>query len=141
VTQYPAAGLSWKVPFKAGENTLRAVAGDLVDEIKLIYQTESWGAPAKLELSELGRTSDLVTLEARVFDAKGVPCLDAAQLVSFGFTGDGKLLDNLGTASGSRKVQLANGRAKIRVQLTGTAAASVAAEGLETVLLPLKSSR
>jgi beta-galactosidase len=141
VTQYPAAGLSWKVPFKAGENTLRAVAGDLVDEIKLIYQTESWGAPAKLELSELGRTSDLVTLEARVFDAKGVPCLDAAQLVSFGFTGDGKLLDNLGTASGSRKVQLASGRAKIRVQLTGTAAASVTAEGLETVLLPLKSSR
>ncbi len=140
VTQYPAAGLSWKVPFKAGENTLRAVAGDLVDEIKLIYQTESWGQPAKLELKELSRTSDLVTLEARVFDAKGVPCLDAAQLVSFGFTGDGKLLDNLGTASGSRKVQLANGRAKIRVQLTGSAAASVSAEGLETVLLPLKSS-
>jgi beta-galactosidase len=141
VTRYPAAGLSWKVPFKPGENTLRAVAGGLADEIKLIYQTDVWGQPAKLELKELGRMGDIVTVEARVFDAKGVPCLDAAQLVSFGFTGDGKLLDNLGTASGSRKVQLANGRAKIRVQLTGNAAASVAAEGLATALLPLNSSR
>ncbi len=141
VSQYPAAGLSWQVQFKQGENALRAVAAGLADEIKFIYQTESWGKPAKLELKELSRAGDVVTLETRVFDAKGVPCLDAAQLVSFGFTGDGKLLDNLGTASGSRKVQLANGRAKIRVHLTGNAAASVTAEGLETVLLPLKSSR
>ena len=141
VTQYPAAGLSWQVQFKKGENTLRAVANGLTDEIRLVYQTESWGKPAKLALKEISRAGDIVTLETRVFDAKGVPCLDAAQLVSFGFTGDGKLLDNLGTASGSRKVQFANGRATIRVQLTGNAAATVTAEGLETVVLPLKSSR
>ena len=141
VTQYPAAGLSWQVQFKKGENTLRAVANGLTDEIRLVYQTESWGKPAKLELKEISRAGDIVTLETRVFDAKGVACLDAAQLVSFGFTGDGKLLDNLGTASGSRKVQFANGRATIRVQLTGNAAATVTAEGLETVVLPLKSSR
>ena len=140
VTQYPAAGLSWQVQFKKGENTLRAVAEGLADEIKFIYQTESWGKPARLELKEISRAGDVVTLETRVFDANGVPCLDAAQLVSFGFTGDGKLIDNLGTASGSRKVQLANGRAKIRVQLTGNAAASVTMKGLETVLLPLDSS-
>ena len=140
VTQYPAAGLSWQVQFKKGENTLRAVAEGLADEIKLTYQTESWGKPARLELKEISRAGDVVTLETRVFDANGVPCLDAAQLVSFGFTGDGKLIDNLGTASGSRKVQLANGRAKIRVQLTGNAAASVTMKGLETVLLPLDSS-
>jgi beta-galactosidase len=141
VTQYPAAGLSWQVRFKQGKNTLRAVSGDLTDEITFIYQTETWGEPAKLELKEISRTGDVVTLETRVFDATGVPCLDEAQLVSFGFTGDGRLLDNLGTASGSRKVQLANGRAKIRVHLTGSAAASVSAEGLETVILPLKNSR
>ena len=141
VTQYPAAGLSWQVAFKPGANTLRALSGELADEITFIYQTESWGEPATLDLKEISRAGDVVTLETRVFDAKGVPCLDAAQLVSFGFTGDGKLLDNLGTASGSRTVQLANGRAKIRAKLTGSAAASVSAEGLDTVVLPLKSSR
>ncbi len=141
VTQYPAAGLSWQVRFKPGENTLRALSGELMDEITFIYQTETWGEPATLELKEISREGDVVTLETRVFDAKGVPCLDADQLVSFGFTGDGKLLDNLGTASGSRKVQLANGRAKIRAKLTGSAAASVAAEGLDTVVLPIKISR
>jgi beta-galactosidase len=141
VTQYPAAGLSWQIPFKPGENTLRAVSGELADEITFIYQTESWGEPAKLELKELSRAGDVVTLEVRVFDAKGVPCLDAAQLVSFGFTGDGKLLDNLGTASGSRKVQLANGRAKIRVHLAGPAAASVSAEGMKTVIFSLNNSQ
>lgn len=139
-SQFPAAGLSWEVKFKKGENTLRAVAAGLSDEIQLIYHTDVWGKPAKLGLKEISRAGDVVTLEARVFDANGVPCLDAAQLVSFGFTGDGKLLDNLGTASGSRKVQFANGRAKIRAQLTGNAAASVTAEDLETVLLPLQSS-
>jgi beta-galactosidase len=141
VTQYPAAGLSWQVRFKPGENTLRALSGELMNEITFIYQTETWGEPATLELKEISRAGDVVTLETRVFDAKGVPCLDADQLVSFGFTGDGKLLDNLGTASGSRKVQLANGRAKIRAKLTGSAAASVAAEGLDTVILPIKISR
>jgi beta-galactosidase len=142
VTQYPAAGLNWMVPFKDGENTLRAVAGGaaaITDEIRIIYQTESWGEPAKFTLAEVGRKDGVVTLEARVFDKHGVPCLDAANLVEFGLTGDGRLMDNLGTADGSRIVQLANGRARISLELSGaTVVASISSDGIETGFTTIK---
>ncbi len=49
-------------------------------------------------------------VEARLFDANRIQCLDARQRVRFGITGDGRLLDNLGTSTGSREVELYNGR-------------------------------
>ena len=71
-----------------------------------------------------------------------MPCLDAANLIRFGLTGDGFLLDNLGTAGGSRVVQLANGRAQITIQLTGPAVvASVSSDGLATGFLNLNRSK
>jgi hypothetical protein len=131
------------VPFKVGDNTLRAVAvgsAAVTDEIRLIYQTESWGKPAKFMLAEVGRDHDTVTIEARVFDKNGVPCLDAANLVEFGLTGDGRLMDNLGTATGSRIVQLANGRARISLDLSGsTVVASISSDGIETGFTTIKA--
>ena len=140
--KFPAAGLSWLVKLNEGSNTLRAVAttdsGKISDEIQVAYQTSAWGKPAKLELAETARSKDTLTIQARVFDHAGVPCLDAANIVRFGLTGDGRLLDNLGTAGGSRAVQLGNGRAQIKIQLSGSAAvASVSSEGLDTVFLNL----
>ena len=137
-TNFPAAGLHWNVKLNEGTNTLRAVgksaAGtEVADEIFQVYQTAEWSAPAKLTLTELSRSNDVVTIETAVFDKDGVPCLDAANIVRFGITGDGKLLDNLGKATGSRVVQLANGRAQISLQLTaGKAVVSVASKGLTT---------
>ena len=59
----------------------------------------------------------------------------------FGLAGDGRLLDNLGTSTGSRAVQLYNGRARISVQLTGSkASVSVSSEGCETVLCSIAKS-
>ena len=112
---------------------------ELVDEISVAYQTAPWGKPAKLVLKELSQADGIATLEVRVLRRRtALPCLDAANLVRFGLTGDGRLLDNLGTAGGSRAVQLANGRAQISVQLTGArAVACVAAEGLSTEFLVL----
>jgi beta-galactosidase len=140
---FPAAGLHWNVKLNEGKNTLRAVgktdAGEVADEIVQSYQTAQWGKPAKVTLHELSRSNNAVTIEARVFDQASVPCLDAANLVRFGLTGDGKLLDNLGTSTGSRAVQLYNGRAQISVQLIGNAAASVSGDGLKTELLNLSS--
>jgi beta-galactosidase len=53
--------------------------------------------------------------------------------VRFGLAGDGRLLDNLGTSTGSRVVQLYNGRAQIRLELAGSRAdISVSSEGCET---------
>jgi len=47
------------------------------------------------------------------------------------------LLDNLGTSTGSRVVQLYNGRAQISLRLSGPAAASVTGAGLKTGFLNL----
>jgi len=65
----------------------------------------------------------------------GVPCLDARNVVRFGLTGDGRLLDNLGTSTGARKVELFNGRALISAELKGPAIISVSSEGLPTTFL------
>jgi beta-galactosidase len=139
-TNYPAAGLAWLVKFNEGTNTLRAVGRsgttELTDEIPVIYQTATWSKPAKLVLKEVSQTNALATVEVRALDKEGVPCLDAANLVRFGLTGDGRLLDNLGTARGSRAVQLANGRAQISLQLTARKAVlSVASDGFTTQFL------
>jgi beta-galactosidase len=60
--------------------------------------------------------------------------------VRFRIAGDGRLLDNLGTSTGARKVELYNGRALIGVERGGGAAVvSVSSEGLPTALLTLES--
>ena len=138
---FPAAGLRWNVVLNDGPNQLKAVAvkEKISDEIKVGYQSASWGKPAKLVLSELSRKDGVVTLEARIFDAKGVACLDAATLVRFNKVGDAQLLDNLGTSTGSSAVQLYNGRAIIQAKMLGTQAVfSLSSTDLETQYLTLK---
>ena len=142
---FPAAGLRWDVLFAEGENVLRAIGRsegtEIVDEIDLRYQTTPWGQPSKLMLHEASQIDGISTLEVQLLDRLGVPCLDTSNLVRFGLTGDGTLLDNLGTSKGSRSVQLYNGRARISVQLTGPMAiASVAINGLDTTFLTVKKN-
>jgi beta-galactosidase len=135
---FPAAGLRWLVPFQAGENHLRVVAkkgaAEVADEIRFRYITEKWGKPAKVLLTaEGGKVS------ATVVDAEGRTCLDSRAVIRFGIAGDGELIQNLGTAGGSRKVELANGRASIRVRLPkGEAVVSAAVEGLPTAFVTLR---
>lgn len=143
---WPAAGLRWMVPLKAGENRLKAVgrpsggsATPIVDEITVGYETRRWGKPARLELVETRRSGGRVTIEARLYDAKGVPCLDAANLVRFEVIGSAVLRANLGLSTAARAVQLYNGRAEISLDLHGPRAiASVAAEGVETAFLEVR---
>jgi beta-galactosidase len=135
---FPAAGLRWIVPFQAGENHLRVVAKkgatELTDEIRFRYVTEKWGKPAKVVLAARG-----TQIEARLVDAGGRQCLDARNVVRFGIAGDGELVQNLGTAGGSRKVEFANGRATIRAKLAkGEAVVSAAVEGLPTAFVTLR---
>jgi beta-galactosidase len=132
---FPAAGLRWQAPFQAGENHLRVVAQQgsvaVEDEIRFQYQTEPWGKPASLALESTGRERDVVTLRARLLDAQGVPCLDARNVVRFAVAGDARLIDNLGTAGGSRQLELANGCASIKLRLTrARAVASVSSAGV-----------
>jgi beta-galactosidase len=139
---FPAAGLRWLLRFQPGENHLLAVARkgnvEVRDELRFRYQTAKWGQPARLELEELGRWDEIVTIQARLLDAAGVPCLYARNVVRFAAAGDGELIENLGTASGSRKVEMANGRALARIRWKpGTTVLSVSAEGLPTAILKL----
>ena len=135
IADYPAAGLRWSVPLAAGRHVVRAVAhtgsGEIADEIAFDYRTEPWGPPEKLLLEEVAREASRVTLEAAAVDATGAVCLDAANVVRFGVVGDAELIDNLGIPGGARVVQLANGRARIDLVVTGLeAVAAVRSPGL-----------
>ncbi|PWS29186.1 glycoside hydrolase family 2 [Pedobacter yonginense] len=139
---YPAAGLRWNLPFLKGENTVNVIAKKgketVTDEIKFNYQTEKWGKPNRLVLKKIAQQDDVATVEVKLYDDKNVQCLDAINWINFGLTGDGKLIDNQGTSSGSRKVQAYNGRAIIKVKLNkGTSIVSVRSDGLKTVFTEL----
>jgi beta-galactosidase len=139
---FPAAGLRWMVTLRPGENRLRVVArkGDasVGDELVWRYETRKWGAPARLTLQRVGTEGEVVTVEAGLLDAKGVPCLDARTVVRFGLAGDGRLVDNLGTSRASRQLELCNGRATIGIRLpAGRATVSVSAKTLPTAFLTL----
>src|SRR5262249_3646506 len=125
-----------------GENHLRVTAqksGTIVtDELHFIYQTEKWEKPAQLQLKEIARGGDTVTVEARLLDANRVTCLDSRARVQFELSGDGTLLDNLGTSRGSRVVELCNGRAEISLlRNSGKSSVSVSSKGVSTTLLSI----
>jgi beta-galactosidase len=140
---FPAAGLRWMTPFAAGRNTLRVVAkkgaATVTDEIEFLYQTEKWSTPADLKLTEKSRSGsadkEIVTVEAKLYDAKGVLCLDARNQVRFSIAGAGTLIDNRGTSTGSRAVQLYNGRAEISFTRGDKVVVGVASAGLPTSFL------
>jgi beta-galactosidase len=141
---FPAAGLRWQVVFQPGENHVRVVARkagvEVADEIGFRYQTEKWDKPAQLVIEETGRAGATVTLLARLLDAKSVGCLDARNVIRFRLAGDGELIQNLGTTSGSRQVEMSNGRAVIRVHLAkGEAALSAAVKGVRTALHTIRA--
>jgi beta-galactosidase len=140
---FPAAGLRWMVKLRPGENKLKVVAKKdgvtVTDEIVQRYQTETWGKPAKLVMQVAGRSGDVVTMQVRCLDAKGVLCLDARNVIRFGLTGDGRLIDNLGTSTGSRQVELWNGMGQISVALNrGQSVVSVTGKDLGTAFVTVK---
>ncbi|WP_225979810.1 DUF4982 domain-containing protein [Pseudobacter ginsenosidimutans] len=116
---FPAAGLRWNTTFNKGINTVKVVAKKgktiLYDSISFQYQTEKWNKPAQVKLEKLEESNGIITIQATLQDANGVQCLDAANWIRFKLAGDGQLIDNQGTSSGSNYVQMYNGRAIIRV--------------------------
>lgn len=139
---FPAAGLHWNIPFRPGQNTLRAVgrfAGrEYVDEVSFEYQVEKWGPVADCEIRTEQLANGDVRIECQLVDAAGIRCLDARQYFYFSAAGDGRLIENLGTVGGSRKVQAANGRASIVVtDISGPVSVAVKVDGLPTRLVVL----
>jgi beta-galactosidase len=114
ITDYPAQGFHWRVRLVEGANIVRAVSATLVDEITCEYQTARWGTPAQIRLS---CDNNFVTVQ--ICDEKGIPCLDSDHWIEFSLIGEGRLHQNLGTATGSSRIQAANGRASIRLDAWG----------------------
>lgn len=137
---FPAAGLRWMVNFKSGENKLEATGYKNGQEVQDVlvqeYQTERWSKPVRVSLEVLEQQQDTLLLQAQLFDANGVRCLDARDYINFSTVGEGKLLVDLGTSSGSRRVQAYNGRALVRLVRTGKNMVVTAhADELNTVML------
>ena len=59
------------------------------------------------------RIRALSLVEAQIVDAAGYSCLDSSDWIEFSIVGAGRLLQNQGTATGSTRIQAANGRAAI----------------------------
>jgi beta-galactosidase len=139
---FPAAGLRWSAAFVKGNNTVSVVAKKgntkVEDNISFQYQTEKWGKPAQLKIEKLSEENGIATVQVKLYDDKNVQCLDAVNFVRFGLAGDGELIDDLGTSTGSRYVQMYNGRAIIRIKTNkGKNAVSAKVEGLPTALIQL----
>jgi len=120
---FPAAGLRWETTFNAGNNTVKAIGKKgkqtVSDEISFNYQTEKWGKEALIKLSVIENTPEYAWIEAKLLDEKGVLCLDSNRFIYFDSTGDGNLIINQGTSTGSKKVQAYNGTARIKLNKNG----------------------
>ena len=128
----------------AGNNAVKAVGIkggiQMEDQISLVYETRKWGKPARMELTSLADVdpADTVWVEVLLKDENDVPCLDATDVVRFSLVGDGELIDNLGTSTGARTVQVCNGIARIRVKMNeATNVVAVKSAGLTTQFITL----
>ena len=106
---FPAQGFHWNVVLQKGHNTIVARSRTLTDQIDFEYQTRRWGEPASIRLT----LKENHFVEAQVVDAEGYCCLDSRDWIEFSIVGAGRLLQNQGTATGSTRIQAANGRAAI----------------------------
>lgn len=76
-------------------------------------------------------------IEAQIVDAKGIRCLDSKKQIEFGITGDAQLIQNMGTSTGSRKIEAYNGRACIKVLRKGDCFVSAKANKIPTAFIKL----
>lgn len=116
---YPAAGFHWNVKFTEGSNKIEAIGQKdnqrLHDQIRLDYQTKEWGEATQIRLSQNILDPDTILIQAEVLDKEGIRCLDASHVIEFSSTARNALVQNQGTARGSRRIQAANGLASIYV--------------------------
>lgn len=144
---FPAAGLRWQTLLQPGENIVKAIGTKgkgkdkviIEEKISFDYETRPFGAPAIIEVSTEDAENDHVWIEAQLLDTNGVLSLESRNFIRFESVGDGKLLQNLGTATGSAKVQAYNGRAKIKLaKNNGKSVVAIKVEGLETIFVTIK---
>ena len=141
IADYPAAGFHWDVVLRNGDNVIEAKAGKLTDRIEQRYQTEKWGVPVAFRLDKNDTASDgTATIEVQLVDNNGIPCLDARNRISFDIAGDGKLIVDQGTSTGTSSIEAYNGRAIIKAKLTGNATLAAKAKGVKTIFIETRNN-
>ena len=123
ILDFPAAGLNWSVNFVKGENKMKAIGktkdGKQVnDELIINYRfvKNEKAQSLKLEYKALDDDTYLVTATAR--DKNGLQCLDYEERVYFQCLNGGEALVSQGTPTGSEIIEMANGKASIKVKRT-----------------------
>jgi beta-galactosidase len=117
---FPSQGLRWDVQLVPGATTLLARCtgageGAMRDSLQLTYATEPGARPTEIALSSRRLANGHLLIEATLTDAKGRRSLDASDRIYFDHDGDGLLLASLGTPTGSRVIEAANGYAAIEL--------------------------
>jgi beta-galactosidase len=111
----------------------------LSDNLQIDFITTIWGEPAQLKLDVAETKGDSVLVRATLLDSKGIQCFMAKNFVRFGLTGDGKLLDDMGTSLGSSAIQLYNGYALIWMKRNnGVSVVSLSSKGFGTQFIEIK---
>ncbi len=144
---FPAAGLRWETPFLQGKNTVKAIGvkkdkkeqTETIDEISFEYETRPFGKEAEIKANIIENSESGIWIEATLIDSNGVQCLDSKNYIKFEAAGDGQLIKNQGTSTGSAKVQAYNGKARIQLKRNnGESVIAVKSEGLKTVFVTIK---
>jgi beta-galactosidase len=140
-SDFPCSGLRWNLAFDEGQNELRAVASgagkQLEDSVSFRYETRKWKKPERLMLSSTAVSEHRSLIRVELVDEAGVCCLDARDVITYSLAGSGRLVDNLGTPTGSRVVQLRNGRSQILVEHTQAIAIACATKSVPSATLLL----
>jgi beta-galactosidase len=139
---FPAAGLRWEIPMYKGAYNVKVVATKgrerVEDQVSFTYQSEKWNKPSKLVTEKLSEEDGIATIRVKLYDNRDVQCMDAVNWVRFGLAGDGKMIDNQGTSTGSKYVQAYNGTAIIKVKTNaGKSVLSAKVDGLATSFITL----
>ncbi|MDC7223394.1 MAG: glycoside hydrolase family 2 TIM barrel-domain containing protein [Spirochaetales bacterium] len=127
---FPSCGLRWELELEEGEHQVEAVGlpetGEPVrDALDFRLHLQGWGTPTAFRLCELSRDEETVTLEAQLVDEQDRPVLDDARFIRWTACGALELWADRGTAKGSSRIQLANGRTQIVSRRLGRGAASL----------------
>nr|WP_319776250.1 glycoside hydrolase family 2 TIM barrel-domain containing protein [uncultured Sphaerochaeta sp.] len=121
---FPAAGLRWNAELTAGSHAIvvKAYYGNEVfeDGYNFMYQSEQWGKPAAIRSQFRASDQHTILWEIEVVDSQNRRCLDFDKRVYFSAAGNSPLITEMGTATGSRIIECANGRASIALQNINT---------------------
>lgn len=115
---FPGLGLRWDVNLSEGRNRVVAVCagtGDAAvrDSLDFNYTSAVAGRPEQIALTAKQLPNGNLLVEARLLDGNRRQSLGAADRVYFNSQGGGHLMVDLGTPTGSRVIQAANGYAAI----------------------------